>query len=184
MQTRFHPVNVAAAWHTRARSFFARRVLVVLQGLLYGFSFTASAVASGPQQPLLLEWQDLVPQGWEPPIIAPAYDAAAARTVDAAALAQKLGGELVQLPGYMKPVVFHDRTVSEFLLVPYLPQHVTQHAHLEPNQMVYVTLEEGFAVENPFKPVWVTGRLQLETRQTDEGPAGYSMVAASVTEYQ
>ena len=149
-----------------------------------GATLPAWTAIGTPEQARVLEWQNLVPTGWEPPIIAPAYDEAAAQTVDTAALVQALDGKLVRLPGYMKPIVFRGRTVTEFLLVPFLPQHVTQHAHLEPNQMVYVVLEDGFDVENPFKPVWVTGTLNLETRQTDEGPAGYSVAGATVSEYR
>jgi hypothetical protein len=57
------------------------------------------------------------------------------------------------------------------------------HAHLEPNQMVYVTLAEPLTVENPFDPIWVKGTITLQTISTDEGPAGYSMVDALAEDY-
>jgi hypothetical protein len=131
-----------------------------------------------------LEWPELVPEGWEPPIIAPAYDKGAAHVVDEQSRVSELDGIRVRLPGYLKPIVYEGRSVSEFLLVPYLPHHVTQHAHLESNQMVYVQLQESIEIDNPFEPIWVSGTMQLKAVATDEGPAAYSIVKATASQYQ
>jgi hypothetical protein len=131
-----------------------------------------------------LDWAELVPPGWEAPIIAPAYDQDTDQLVEEGSRVSALDGLVVKLPGYMKPVVFEGRSVTEFLLVPFLPHHIKQHAHLESNQRVYVSLEQAIEVENPFEPVWVTGTLQLEAVATDEGPAGYSIIGASASAYQ
>lgn len=131
-----------------------------------------------------LEWAQLVPDNWEPPLIVPAYDEQEARGVDQDSLVSDLQERKVRLPGFMKPQVFEGNEVSEFLLVPFLQHHVKQHAHLEPNQMVYVTLAEPLAVENPFDPVWVKGTLTLGSVATDEGPAGYSMSNAVAERYE
>ena len=132
----------------------------------------------------VLDWPDLLPPGWEPPLIAPAYDQPGEQQVDAESLVAALGGQQVRLPGFLRPIVYSDQTVSEFLLVPFLPHHLKQHAHLEPNQVVYVVLAEPTMVDNPFSPLWVSGTIELETSLTDEGPAGYKMTSAVLRPYE
>jgi len=130
-----------------------------------------------------LEWSDLVPESWEPPIIAPAFDSELSEQVDPGSLVPELDNLVVSIPGYMKPIVFEGQLVSEFLLVPYLPHQVSHHSHLDANQRVYVSLVEGLLVENPFQPVWVMGTLSTDTMLTDEGPAGYKISGAEVAPY-
>ena len=132
----------------------------------------------------LLEWKDLVPEGWEPPLVAAAFDEVMASGVDPASVVQDLDGELAALPGYMKPVVFEGNRVSEFVLVPFLPHQTRAHAHLDANQMVYVYTLEPVVVEAPFEPIWIVGALSLEPVMTDEGPAAYRMVEAVTTPYE
>lgn len=132
----------------------------------------------------VLDWRDLVPDGWEPPLVEKAYDDTAAATVDAAAVVSSLDKQLAAIPGYMRPVVFDGKTVFEFLLVPYLPQHINGHAHLDANQMVYVVALEPIVVENPYAPVWVVGAMSTESAMTDEGPAAYRLTEAIATNYE
>lgn len=132
----------------------------------------------------VLEWKDLVPEGWEPPLVAEAYDEVSDADVDKNSVVRILDGQLSALPGYMKPVVYDGNKVSEFLLVPFLPHQIRAHAHLEPNQMVYVYTLEPVVVEQPFEPIWIIGTLSLESVMTDEGPAAYRMVEAVTTQYE
>jgi hypothetical protein len=136
------------------------------------------------EQYRVLEWKELVPEGWEPPLVPESFDEVGVDSVDKDSVVQELGQQLVALPGFMKPVVFEGRQVSEFLLVPLLPHHTKQHAHLDANQMVYVYLLEPVEVENPFTPVWVVGTITLEPVMTDEGPAAYRIADAVTTEYE
>ncbi len=141
--------------------------------------------ASAPEDNYrVLEWQDLVPRDWEPPLVAEAYDEVTPTSVDETSVVPELDGQLAALPGYMKPVVFHGNEVSEFVLVPFLPHQVKAHAHLEANQMVYVYALEPVVVEQPFDPIWIVGALSLEPVMTDEGPAAYRMVDAVTTPYE
>lgn len=147
------------------------------------------AVASEPAEVphenyRVLEWSDLVPDGWEPPLVPTAYDEISEAVVDETSVVKDLDGQLTALPGYMKPVVYEGNAVSEFLLVPYLPHQITAHAHLDPNQMVYVYALEPVVVENPLAPIWIVGTLSLKPVMTDEGPAAYRMVDAVTTEYE
>ncbi|TNF89778.1 MAG: DUF3299 domain-containing protein [Gammaproteobacteria bacterium] len=132
----------------------------------------------------VLDWKDLVPEDWEPPLVATAFDEGAETGVDEASVVQDLDGQLAALPGYMKPVVFEGNQVTEFLLVPFLPHQTRAHAHLEANQMVYVYALEPVTVEQPFEPIWIVGALSLEPVMTDEGPAAYRMVEAVTTPYE
>ena len=132
----------------------------------------------------VLEWKDLVPEGWEPPLVPEAYDQVSDTSVDETSVVKDLDGQLAALPGYMKPVVYEGNEVTEFLLVPFLPHQIKAHAHLEPNQMVYVYALEPVVVEQPFDPIWIVGAISLEPVMTDEGPAAYRMVEAVTTPYE
>jgi hypothetical protein len=149
----------------------------------------APAVASAPAEApyenyRVLQWQDLVPDGWEAPLVPTAYDEVSVANVDETSVVKDLDKQLAALPGYMRPIVYEGNQVSEFLLVPFLPHQITAHAHLEPNQMVYVYAIEPIVVEQPFEPIWVIGTMSLEPVMTDEGPAAYRMVEAVTTGYE
>ncbi|WP_460804625.1 DUF3299 domain-containing protein [Microbulbifer agarilyticus] len=156
--------------------------------ILLAFASSYPAASEPSQAPhenyRVLEWQDLVPDGWEPPLVPKAYDEVSAVTIDEASVVKNLDGQLSALPGYIKPVVFEGNHVSEFLLVPFLPHQVKAHAHLEPNQMVYVQPLEPLVVEQPFEPIWIVGTMSLEPKMTDEGPVAYQMTDAVTTEYE
>ena len=163
------------AWLTLA-------VLALAAGPLFATASDTDEAAI--DQYRVLTWQDLVPEGWEPPLVATAYDDEAAATVSPEAIVEDLDEQLAALPGYMKPVVFTGNEVTEFILVPFLPQHVTAHAHLDANQMVYVYAHEPVVVDNPNQPIWVVGSMTVDSVMTDEGPAAYRMVDAVTTEYE
>lgn len=132
----------------------------------------------------VLAWHELVPEGWEPPLVGKAYDKFSTEALDKDAVVDDLDQQLAALPGYMKPVVFEGNKVSEFILVPFLPHQVKAHAHLDPNQMVYVYALEPVEVDQPFEPIWVVGAMSIEPVMTDEGPAAYRMNEAVTTEYE
>ena len=160
-------------------------MLLLAVVLVGGIATAASDEAGSPvDQYRVLDWTDLVPEGWEPALVAKAYDDEAANDVDEAAVVKDLDQQLAALPGYMKPVVYNGNEVSEFLLVPYLPHQITAHAHLDPNQMVYVYSHEPIIVEDLYQPIWVVGAISTESVMTDEGPAAYRMVEAVTTEYE
>ena len=172
---------------TRSRTVLSQRFWPALVLLAFAFG-PAPAMATEPsaahEQYRVLDWDDLVPDGWEPPLVPSAYDHVSATKVDESSVVKDLVGQLSALPGYMKPVVFDGNKVSEFLLVPFLPHQIRAHAHLESNQMVYVYALEPVIVEQPFEPIWIVGTMGLEPVMTDEGPAAYRMVEAVITEYE
>ena len=87
------------------------------------------------------------------------FDAEVARRN--ASVVGDLEGQLVRLPGYVLPLEFSEVGVKEFLLVPYIGACI----HVPPpppNQMVFVRLDETFAADGLYRPVWVTGRMKVE----------------------
>lgn len=166
----------------------APRLFWMLILLGAGIGDTSALADESPVRPQdnyrVLEWKDLIPEGWEPPLVTTAYNEVTAASVDQASVVQALDRQLVALPGYMKPVMFEGNRVSEFVLVPFLPHQLQAHAHLKPNQMVYVYPLEPLVVEQPFEPIWIVGALSLESVMTDEGPAGYRMIEAVTTPYE
>ncbi len=107
-----------------------------------------------------------------------------AQTVD------ELDGQLIRMPGYVLPLEFDGTSVEEFLLVPYVGACI----HVPPppkNQMVFVRLERSYAARELFEPVWITGRLKVESTTkslylvdgTADVHAGYTMEGIRVEPY-
>lgn len=131
-----------------------------------------------------LEWGELVPGDWQPPLILPAPpEDGSYPAVDRASLVQKLEGKKVSIAGFMIPTKFDSNIVSEFLLVPFLEQHVQGHVHRDSNQMAYVYLQEPRAVQNPYAPVLVMGEVKVKSVDTDEGLAGYVIEQGLMEDY-
>ena len=106
-------------------------------------------------------------------------------------LVQGLNGKDVRIPGYVLPTEFSGDKVVEFLLVPYVGACV--HSPAPPaNQMVHVMVDEGFASEGLFAPVWVTGKMKtsMSTQSlslidgTTEVEAGYQIKASDIASYE
>jgi hypothetical protein len=106
-------------------------------------------------------------------------------------LVRGLDGKNVRIPGYVLPTEFSGDKVVEFLLVPYVGACV----HTPPppaNQMVHVKVDEGFASEGLFAPVWVTGQIKtaMSTQSislndgTTEVEAGYQIRASDIVPYE
>lgn len=104
---------------------------------------------------------------------------------------EDLVGETVRIPGYLLPLEIRDQKATEFLLVPTVGACIHTPAP-PPNQMVHVRYEEGFPVKGLFTPIWVSGRLDAETKLStvtySDGQsrveAGYAINALSVEEYR
>ena len=72
-----------------------------------------------------------------------------------------LDGKQVRIPGYLLPLEYEGKKVTDFLLVPWVGACIHTPAP-PPNQIVYVTLEQPFEVRSQFEPVWVTGELMID----------------------
>ena len=102
----------------------------------------------------------------------------------------ELDGQIVRIPGYALPLEHMDTGVKELLLVPYVGACI----HVPPppaNQIVYVTLKDAYTSTNLYEPVWITGRMTIETTNQSltyvDGTAGidtaYTLKGEKVERY-
>lgn len=104
---------------------------------------------------------------------------------------QTLDGKLVRIPGYLLPLEFSGKKVSEFLLVPWVGACIHTPPP-PPNQIVHVKPDQPVEMAGMFAPVWVTGTLATgavkKTLSMIDGTAdidiGYTLRASAVTDYK
>ena len=161
-------------------------------------SVTPCAAAQGDAREL--EWEDLMPEGWDP---FAELDALAGDNVQnlsddsvqalelfnayqdavrSAPVVTELDGQQVRLPGFMVPLDFEGTEISEFLLVPYFGACI----HVPPppsNQIVYVKTVASYPMKELFDPVWVTGEISTQAFLNDVGDAGYTLQATIIEPY-
>lgn len=154
------------------------------------------SVGAAPRQ---LEWDDLMPADFDPTGALPDVDIGALSDDDPrtqrfyelvreawnnAPVVPELDGTLVRLPGFVVPLEYDEKQVSEFLLVPYFGACI----HTPPppaNQIVHVTTGGfGPSPEQLLDPVWVTGTLRTETVASELAHAGYRMDATVIEPYE
>jgi hypothetical protein len=107
------------------------------------------------------------------------------------ALNSALDGQIVRLPGYLLPLEFSGKQVSEFLLVPWVGACIHTPPP-PPNQIVHVRTEKPFDLSGLFAPVWVTGQLKAGATKkslflidgTSDIDIGYSIRAGTVEPYK
>ncbi len=105
---------------------------------------------------------------------------------------QELDGKPVRIPGYLLPLEYDGKKVSEFLLVPYVGACIHTPPP-PPNQIVHVTTEAGFTTDGGlYTPVWVNGIMKTQQNQSNlslvDGssavPSSYTIEASSVKVYE
>jgi len=109
----------------------------------------------------------------------------------AGAVNTSLDGKLVRVPGYLLPLEFSGKQVTEFLLVPWAGACIHTPPP-QPNQIVHVKADKPIEVNGMFDAVWVTGRIAATaarksvyiTDGTTEIDVGYSMRASEVEPYR
>ena len=102
-----------------------------------------------------------------------------------------LNGQNVRLPGYLLPLEFSGKQVSEFLLVPWVGACIHTPPP-PPNQIVHVRPEKPVEMGGMFAPVWVTGHMTTgaikKSLSLVDGSAdidvGYSLRASVVEPYK
>jgi hypothetical protein len=107
------------------------------------------------------------------------------------AVVAELDGKVVRIPGYLLPLEFEGKNVTEFLLVPWVGACIHTPPP-PPNQIVHVKPDQPVEMTGMFVPVWVTGPLDTGalTRRLSmiDGSAdisiGYSLRASDVTAYE
>jgi len=102
-----------------------------------------------------------------------------------------LDGQNVRIPGYLLPLEFSGRRVTEFLLVPWVGACIHTPPP-PPNQIVHVKPDKPVEMTGMFVPVWVTGQLKTgavrKSLSLVDGAAdidaGYSLRATQVEPYK
>ncbi len=102
-----------------------------------------------------------------------------------------LDGQTVRLPGYLLPLEFSGKRVTEFLLVPWVGACIHTPPP-PPNQIVYVKTAKPFEMTGVFQPIWVTGQLAAKAAKqslylvdgTSDISIGYTLQATDVEPYQ
>ena len=156
--------------------------------------------AATPGEVRDLEWEELMPEGWDPlaeieaemgddlqslsdnsPRAIELFNAYQ-EAIRSAPVVGELDGQQVRLPGFVVPLDFEATDVAEFLLVPYFGACI----HVPPppsNQIVYVTTVAGYPMRELFEPVWVTGVLSTQAYLNEVGDAGYTLKATIIEPY-
>lgn len=124
-------------------------------------------------------------------LLARREELAAKRRAQKNAVDPALNGTLVRIPGYLLPLEFRGKAVSEFLLVPWVGACIHTPPP-PPNQIVHVKTEKAFEVSSIFMAVWVTGQMSTGATKkslflidgTSDIDIGYSMRATEVEPYK
>jgi uncharacterized protein len=102
-----------------------------------------------------------------------------------------LAGQVVRMPGYVLPLEFSGKLVSEFLLVPWVGACIHTPPP-PPNQIVHVKTDKPTEFGGLFSPVWVTGQMSTNSAKksltlidgTSDIDVGYSLQATQVEPYK
>lgn len=94
-----------------------------------------------------------------------------------------LNGQRVEIPGFAVPLDMAAKRLSAFLIVPYFGAciHTPPPA---PNQIVYVTAEPAEELKNLYYPMWFTGVIETNRQDTDLGNAAYTLRLEAVRPYE
>lgn len=92
---------------------------------------------------------------------------------------KKVLGKESMIKGFMMPLDFDAKEVSEFLFMPYVPacMHVPPPP---PNQLILVKMKKGSKAQASFYPIELTGVLKVEVNKELE--SGYKMEGLKIKE--
>ena len=177
---------------------------------LRSFTLAVCVVVASPafaaDEPVQIAWPDLMPkqaqpvmpedldfgddtleddQSYDPDlggVVEHGMTPAAPGVVDPTDVVTEYNDVQVKIAGYVLPLDFEDTTVKEFLLVPYVGACI----HVPPpppNQIIYVTSEDGIEVGGMFEPVWATGTLKTASLSSELADVGYMMTLDQTEPY-
>ena len=92
---------------------------------------------------------------------------------------KKVLGQEISIKGFMMPLDYDSKAVSEFLFMPYIPScmHVPPPP---PNQLVLVKMKKGTTVVPSFYPVELYGKISIDTNKELE--SSYKMEGLKIKE--
>lgn len=160
----------------------------LLLALLLSVFCMGYAQAAESNEPLKLDWIDLVPEDEQKNfdklgMPAPGgHDGTAAKQNPIGHVRPELNGSYVKIPGFVIPLEGDENTVTEFLLVPYFGACI----HVPPpppNQIIYVKFPQGAPVQQLWDVVYVVGKLETQTLDHELAQTGYTMFGDTIEEY-
>jgi hypothetical protein len=148
-----------------------------------------TAVPAQAEDPIELEWQQLMPASDKPPASTPwgmvqhgQLDTPLETPEAEAAVVTAYDGKRVRIPGFIVPLEFEGDGVTSFLLVPFVGACI----HVPPpppNQIIYVESKTPVVVTAAFDPITVTGTLEATALATELADVGYHLAAEEVAVY-
>ena len=160
------------------------------------YAAIAGADSRGRAETTEIDWSALIDKTWQPQILLDQFIAENEPTQEqiykeierlsaASPVEPSLDQKVVKMPGYVLPVEFDGTNVKEFLLVPYRGACI----HVPPpppNQVVYgkASGQEGLQIEGMFAPVWVIGKMHVESVINELAEAAYTMDVYEVIPYE
>ncbi|MDW3687220.1 DUF3299 domain-containing protein [Cupriavidus sp. CV2] len=144
-----------------------------------------------------IDWQALLPKGWDPlaPFKGLKLDALedgdpraqialyrARQYWKNAPVESRIDGAAVRIAGFVVSLDGEGEAIREFLLVPYFGACI----HVPPppaNQVIHVRTDKPLAGLRTMDTVWISGAMRVERADTMMGHAGYAMPAARVEPY-
>lgn len=145
-----------------------------------------------------IQWDDLMPRGWDPMAAFKGVDLNRLQDSDpkAAELLAKvriewdkapvepaINGQRVKIPGFVVPLERKGDEVIEFLLVPYFGACV----HVPPppsNQVIHVVPNKPVKGMRTMETFWISGTLTLQGGDSGMGVYAYRMNAERVEPYE
>ncbi|WP_083601642.1 DUF3299 domain-containing protein [Vibrio quintilis] len=163
-------------------------IYFLLGCVLSGGVFSEVAIAAKEPQIMSLDWEDLIPEQErmrvpvedDTPVD---HDSDTPPQAKLGSVRHELNNQLVKIPGFVIPLEGDDKTVTEFLLVPFLGACI----HVPPpppNQIVYVKFKHGAPIKKLWDIVNVVGYLKTETMNLDLGEAGYVLYGSQLEDFQ
>ncbi len=155
----------------------------------------AGADKTTPESYKTIEWFDLVPEkeaeilstidliidhtGKTNPLEKGIYQEALTSTN----VIPEMNGKLIRIAGFVVPLEFKDKTVTQFLLVPFFGACI----HVPPpppNQIIFVDYPKGMKeLRNMESPVWISGKIKTSLVESNMATTAYYLQAELVKEY-
>jgi hypothetical protein len=149
---------------------------------------TAAKARPDPQQDLVIDWLDLMPDAERKALEAgewPEIDIEH-ETLDgtgqfgSSATVASMHGRKVRVPGYIVPIDLDDQQrMRSFFLVPYFGACI----HVPPpppNQLIYAELDAPIEVPSMWDAYWLTAELQIARVDADIASSSYRAVSAQL----
>jgi uncharacterized protein len=193
-------------------SFLRVTALVSIAAIVLFWLLRTTPAPAGPIDVATLTWDDLIPSGevrlmqeqedemqqWldnlhnaPPQRLSEATPYSAMETVagftqriEGYTAVQSLDGRMVKIPGFMVPLEFGSPgKMRDFLLVPYFGACI----HVPPpppNQIIHVKTDDEIDMEDIWGAVWVTGKLEVTSSDTDFAHTFYTLTLDQIDLYE